>query len=78
MDAAIISALIAAGAAILVCMINNHYQQDAIRKKHDETIALIDYRLQQLEHKVELHNNAVFRLTKVETKVEDIEKTINK
>ena len=66
MDAAIISALIAAGAAILVCMINNIYQQEATRKKHDETIALVDYRLQQLEKKVELHNNAVARLYEVE------------
>ena len=66
MDATILSALIAAGAAILVCMINNHYQQEAVRKKHDETIALVDYRLQQLEKKVELHNNAVSRLYEVE------------
>ena len=69
MDAAIISALIAAGAAILVCMINNHYQQEAVRKKHDETISLIDYRLQQLEQKVDLHNNAVERLYIVENKL---------
>lgn len=69
MDAAIISALIAASAAILVCMINNHYQQEAVRKKHDETISLIDYRLQQLEKKVDLHNNAVERLYIVENKL---------
>lgn len=69
MDAAIISALIAAGAAILVCMINNHYQQEAVKKKHDETISLIDYRLQQLEKKVDLHNNAVERLYIVENKL---------
>ena len=69
MDAAIISALIAAGAAILVCMINNIYQQEATRKKHDETISLIDYRLQQLEKKVDLHNNAVERLYIVENKL---------
>ena len=77
MDATIISALIAAGAAIAVCMINNHHQQEATRKQHDETITLIDYRLQQLEKKVEMHNSAVLRLTKVETKVENIEKSIN-
>lgn len=69
MDAAIISALIAAGAAILVCMINNHYQQEAVRKKHDETISLIDYRLQQLEKKQDIHNNAIERLYIVENKL---------
>lgn len=69
MDATIISALIAAGAAIAVCMINNLYQQEQTRKKHDETITLIDYRLQQLEKKVDLHNNAVERLFVVEKKL---------
>ena len=62
MDATIISALIAAGAAIAVCMINNHYQ-------HNKTITLIDYRMQQLEKKVDLHNNAVERLFIVEKKL---------
>lgn len=69
MDATILSALIAAGAAILVCMINNIYQQEETRKKHDETISLINYRLQQLEKKVDLHNNAVERLYIVENKL---------
>ena len=66
MTATITPALISAGAAIVVCMMNNHYQQEETRKKHDETIALVDYRLQQLEKKVELHNNAVSRLYEVE------------
>ena len=69
MDAAIISALIAAGAAILVCMINNHYQQEATKKKHDETIELIVYKIEQLEKKQDLHNNAVSRLYEVEKKL---------
>ena len=69
MDATIISALIAAGAAIVVCMVNNHYQHEEVKKKHDETITLIDYRLQQLEKKVDLHNNAVERLYTVERKL---------
>lgn len=51
----IISAIISAGAAILVCAISNN-----------KTITLIDYRLEQLEKKVDLHNNAVERLYKVE------------
>lgn len=66
MDATIISALIAAGAAIVVCMVNNFYQQEETRKKHDETITLINYKLEQLEKKVDIHNNAVERLYEVE------------
>lgn len=59
-------ALIAAGATLLVCLINNHYQQKQSEKKHDETISLIDYKLEQLTKKVDLHNNAVERLYNVE------------
>lgn len=51
----IISAIISAGAAIVVCAISNN-----------KTISLIDYRLKELEKKVDLHNNAVERLYEVE------------
>lgn len=51
----IISAIISAGAAIIVCAISN-----------SKTVSLIDYRLKELEKKVDLHNNAVERLYKVE------------
>lgn len=62
-------ALIAAGATLLVCLINNYYQQKQSDKKHDETISLVTYRLEQLEKKVDLHNNAVERLYQVEKKL---------
>ena len=62
-------ALIAAGATLLVCLINNYYQQKQSNKKHDETISLVTYRLEQLEKKVDLHNNAVERLYQVEKKL---------
>ena len=51
----IISAVISAAAAIIVCMVS-----------HNKTVSLIEYRLQQLENKVDLHNNAVERLYIVE------------
>lgn len=62
-------ALITGGVAILVCMINNFYQQKAVEKKHDETISLIKYKLEQLEKKQDLHNNAVTRLYEVEKRL---------
>lgn len=62
-------ALITGGVAILVCMINNFYQQKAVEKKHDETISLIEYKLEQLEKKQDLHNNAVTRLYEVEKRL---------
>ena len=73
-------ALIAAGATLLVCLINNHYQQQRFEaqvqqqreeseQKHNETISLIDYKLEQLTKKVDLHNNAVERLYEVEKRL---------
>lgn len=56
-------ALISAGAAILVCMISNYYQ-------HRKTTALMEYKLDQLTKKVELHNNAVTRLYEAEKRLD--------
>lgn len=56
-------ALISAGAAILVCMISNYYQ-------HKKTTALMEYKLDQLTKKVELHNNAVTRLYEAEKRLD--------
>ena len=69
----IIGSLIAACASIIVCAISNNAQQKKAQAQHQENISLITYRLEQLEKKVDLHNNAVIRLTKLETKVEDME-----
>lgn len=76
-----IEAIITGVVAIIVCMINNAYQRrasekqhkatmDAADKQHNTTIALIEYKLDQLAKKVDLHNNAVERLYKVEKKIE--------
>ena len=64
-----IEALITGGVAILVCMINNFYQQKTVEEKHNETITLIEYKLEQLEKKQDLHNNAVTRLYEIEKRL---------
>jgi hypothetical protein len=69
MSETIISAMIAGGASILVCMISNHFQQKRSEAQHNTTIALIEYKLDQLMHRVDLHNNAVERLYEVERKL---------
>ena len=56
-------ALISAGAAILVCMISNYYQ-------NRKTTALMEYKLDQLTKKVELHTNAVTRLYEAEKRLD--------
>ena len=58
----LVGEIIAGVVAILVCLINNYYQQKKITEQHLKTEALIEYKLDQLTHKVELHNNAVERL----------------
>lgn len=55
----IITAVVSAGSAILICIISNHYQARATRD-------LIAYRLQELERKVDKHNNLVERTYELE------------
>ena len=64
-----IEAIITGAVAIIVCMINNVVQHKAQQEAHNTTIALIEYKLDQLAKKVDLHNNAVERLYKVEKKI---------
>lgn len=64
-----IEAIITGVVGIVVCMINNVFQQKKADEQHSTTIALIEYKLDQLTHKVELHNNAVSRLYEVERKL---------
>lgn len=51
----IIAALVSAGAAIAVCIIN-----------HNRTVSLMEYKLDQLTEQVRKHNNLVERMYKVE------------
>ena len=64
-----IESIITGAVAILVCMINNAVQYKAQQEQYNTTIALIEYKLDQLTKKVDLHNNAVERLYAVEQKV---------
>lgn len=72
-----IEAIISAAAAILVCMINNFYQHKKVTAQQKETVSLVLYRLDQLEKKQDLHNNAVTRLYEVERKLGIDEEKIN-
>lgn len=72
-----IEAIITGVVAIVVCMINNAFQQKRADEQHNTTIALIEYKLDQLTHKVDLHNNAVERLYEVERKLDVDEERIS-
>ena len=47
-------------------MINNLYQNKATKEQHDKTIALIDYKLEELTKRVDKHNNVIERVYKLE------------
>lgn len=72
----IIASCISAGAAILVCMINNHAQRKKIEEQNNKTITLIDYRLNELAKRVEKHNNVIERTYKLEKAIEVDEEKI--
>ncbi|QOV18904.1 hypothetical protein INP51_13050 [Blautia liquoris] len=76
-----IEAFITGIVTLVVCMINNHYQQKQTRESSMETINLISYRLKTLEDEVRMHNNFARRMPVVEEKInvanhriEDLEK----
>lgn len=58
----IISACISAGVTLIVCMINNHGQQEKTR-------ALVEYKLNELTKRVEKHNSVVERTYVLEEKM---------
>lgn len=63
-------AFISAAAAIIVCVLTNYFQ-------NKKTSALMEYKLDQLIKKVELHNNAVERLYKVERRLDVIDEKVS-
>lgn len=76
-----IETILTTAAALLVCLINNWYQQrqfeehqysvaEEANRKHDETIKMIEYKLEQLTKKVDKHNNLVERMYVLEKHVE--------
>ena len=70
MNSTILTALISAGSAIAVCLINNHYQRIESEKKHEAAIMLINYQIEELKKAVEKHNSIVERTFALEKKLE--------
>lgn len=55
----VIAACISAGVTLLICIINNKAEQSKTR-------ALLEYKLDQLQKRVDLHNNVIERTYKLE------------
>ena len=65
----IIASTISAAVTLLVCVINN-------RSQADKTRALLDYRLGELERKVDKHNKVVERTYHLEGRMNEAEHDI--
>lgn len=72
----IISSLISAFAALAVCLINNHFTRAETQKKHEQTVELITYRLDQLEKKVDKHNQVIERTYELEKRADVLEEKV--
>ena len=59
-------AILSAAVTLLVCMINNYYQMRKSREQHSKTIALVEYRLDELTKRVDKHSNVIERTYKLE------------
>lgn len=68
MNVAMVTATIGAISTIIGAIISGLVALKVSNRQHDKTIALIEYRLGELEEKMDKHNNAVERLTVLETK----------
>ena len=77
MDSAVISALVSGGAAIIVCMVNNHFTMKRTEKAQQDNIVLISYRLEQLEQKVDKHNNMIERTYNLERRADVMEEKMS-
>lgn len=76
MDSSIVTGIISGLIAIVVCLINNHYQRIESDKKHEANIILISYRLEQLEKEVAKHNNVIERTYALEKRADVTEEQL--
>ena len=77
MSESIIVALISAGAAIVVCLVNNSFNQRKMDQQQNERtaeikheIAIQNVKLEELTREVREHNNFARRMPVVEEKIE--------
>ena len=77
MEPTILASLISAGAAIIVCMVNNHFTMKRTEKAQQDNIVLISYRLEQLEQKVDKHNNMIERTYNLERRADVMEEKMS-
>lgn len=68
MTETVIAALIAGAVTLIVCVINNLFQQRKAEERQQQTISMLEYKLDNLTRQVEKHNNLVERMYSIEEK----------
>jgi len=76
MSDVVIVALITGGLTLVGTIITNAYTHKRVKAEQAQQTQLILYRIEQLEKKVEKHNNLVERMFKVEERCQVIEEKI--
>lgn len=71
-----VTAIIAGASTVLGAIISGVVALVVSGKQHDKTIALVEYRLTQLETKVDKHNNLVERMYEAEENIRVAEERI--
>ena len=71
-----VTAIIAGASTVLGAIISGVVALVVSGKQHDKTIALVEYRLTQLETKVDKHNNLVERMYEAEEQIRVSEERI--
>lgn len=62
MDSVVLTAIITGVCTLLVCLINNFFQNKASEKRYNDTIVLMEYKLGELTKAVEKHNGVIERV----------------
>ena len=69
-------AMITGVEAIIICMINNDFQQYRIREQHDETTSMITYKIDELTKRVDKHNSIIERTYALEKQMATMDEKV--
>lgn len=75
MNTEIVVSIIGLVGMVVVALISYAGNKAGAKKANSEATALFAYRLDQLEKKMDKHNNLIERMTRVEQRVSDLEKS---
>ena len=70
-------AMITGAVAIIVCMINNAFQQYRTKAQHDETTTMISYKIDELTKRVDKHNSIIERTYALEKQFATMDEKIH-